>query len=87
MGELIARVNAFFFFSRGTPRVANRLLKRIRDFAEVAGKSPVDLAMVDHALDQLQVDAQGLDQIDRKLLTFMIRDYQGGPVGLSTIAA
>ena len=73
--------------SRGTPRVANRLLKRIRDFAEVAGKSPVDLAMVDHALDQLQVDAQGLDQIDRKLLTFMIRDYQGGPVGLSTIAA
>ncbi|MFK5281349.1 Holliday junction branch migration DNA helicase RuvB, partial [Lacticaseibacillus paracasei] len=66
--------------SRGTPRVANRLLKRIRDFAEVAGQSPVDIQMVDHALDQLQVDQQGLDHIDRILLMFMIRDYEGGPV-------
>ena len=73
--------------SRGTPRIANRLLKRIRDFADVAGADTVSLAIVDHALDQLQVDQLGLDQVDRKLLQFMIRDYNGGPVGLNTIAA
>ncbi|WP_225046711.1 Holliday junction branch migration DNA helicase RuvB [Lacticaseibacillus kribbianus] len=72
--------------SRGTPRIANRLLRRIRDFADVAEQA-VSVAIVDHALDQLQVDQQGLDQIDRKMLMMMIRDYQGGPVGLSTIAA
>ncbi|WP_179395959.1 Holliday junction branch migration DNA helicase RuvB [Lacticaseibacillus absianus] len=72
--------------SRGTPRIANRLLKRIRDFADVA-ESSVTVPIVDHALDQLQVDDRGLDAIDRKLLMMMIRDYAGGPVGLSTIAA
>lgn len=73
--------------SRGTPRVAHRLLKRIRDFAEVAGQSPVDLDMVELALELLQVDATGLELIDRQLLTYLIRDYTGGPVGLYTIAA
>ncbi|WP_461225062.1 Holliday junction branch migration DNA helicase RuvB [Lacticaseibacillus suihuaensis] len=72
--------------SRGTPRIANRLLRRIRDFADVAGQA-VSVPIVDHALDQLQVDQKGLDSIDRKLLMMMIRDYQGGPVGLATIAA
>lgn len=75
--------------SRGTPRIANRLLKRIRDFAEVDDDHDhaITVQLVDHALDQLQVDDQGLDQIDRKLLAMMIRDYDGGPVGLNTIAA
>lgn len=73
--------------SRGTPRIANRLLKRIRDFADVAEAPQVTVPIVDNALDQLQVDDKGLDAIDRKLLTMMIRDYDGGPVGLSTIAA
>ncbi|MFD1431287.1 Holliday junction branch migration DNA helicase RuvB [Lacticaseibacillus yichunensis] len=73
--------------SRGTPRIANRLLRRIRDFAEVAEADEISVALVDHALDQLQVDGSGLDQIDRKLLSIMIRDYDGGPVGLNTIAA
>ncbi|WP_407891937.1 Holliday junction branch migration DNA helicase RuvB [Lacticaseibacillus sp. N501-2] len=73
--------------SRGTPRIANRLLKRIRDFADVAEADTVSVALVDHALDQLQVDERGLDQIDRKMLMMMIRDYDGGPVGLATIAA
>lgn len=72
--------------SRGTPRIANRLLRRIRDFADVAD-SDLDVALVDHALAQLQVDDRGLDAIDRKLLGMMIRDYDGGPVGLNTIAA
>ncbi|KRO17979.1 Holliday junction branch migration DNA helicase RuvB [Lacticaseibacillus saniviri] len=73
--------------SRGTPRIANRLLKRVRDFADVADAQTVSLDIVQHALTQLQVDARGLDQIDRKLLALMIRDYNGGPVGLNTIAA
>lgn len=73
--------------SRGTPRIANRLLRRIRDFADVAEAPSISVALVDHALDQLQVDEKGLDQTDRKLLMMMIRDYGGGPVGLSTIAA
>lgn len=73
--------------SRGTPRIANRLLKRVRDYADVADQSVVSVALVDHALTQLQVDEQGLDQVDRKLLTLMLRDYAGGPVGLATIAA
>ncbi|MFD1393429.1 Holliday junction branch migration DNA helicase RuvB [Lacticaseibacillus jixianensis] len=72
--------------SRGTPRIANRLLRRIRDFADVAD-TELTVRLVDHALDQLQVDDRGLDAIDRKLLMMMIRDYDGGPVGLNTIAA
>ncbi|KRM36383.1 Holliday junction branch migration DNA helicase RuvB [Limosilactobacillus pontis] len=73
--------------SRGTPRIANRLLKRVRDFAQVAGKPSIDSATVSKALDLLQVDRQGLDEIDRKMLLTMINYYHGGPVGLKTIAA
>ena len=73
--------------SRGTPRIANRLLKRVRDFAQVAHKSQIDFATVKQALDLLQVDSHGLDEVDRKILLTMINFYQGGPVGLKTIAA
>jgi Holliday junction DNA helicase RuvB len=73
--------------SRGTPRIANRLLKRVRDFAQVAGKPSIDSATVKRALDLLQVDNRGLDEIDRKMLLTMIKFYNGGPVGLKTIAA
>lgn len=73
--------------SRGTPRIANRLLKRVRDFAQVAGKQSIDSAIVKQALSLLQVDDRGLDEIDRKMLLTMINFYHGGPVGLKTIAA
>ncbi|MFC6315288.1 Holliday junction branch migration DNA helicase RuvB [Lapidilactobacillus achengensis] len=73
--------------SRGTPRVANRLLKRVRDFAEVAHQTSIDQTLADQALTQLSVDSEGLDQVDRRLLVMMIELYQGGPVGLKTIAA
>ncbi|MCC4500224.1 Holliday junction branch migration DNA helicase RuvB [Limosilactobacillus reuteri] len=73
--------------SRGTPRIANRLLKRVRDFAQVAGKQSIDSAIVKQALSLLQVDDRGLDEIDRKMLLMMINFYHGGPVGLKTIAA
>lgn len=73
--------------SRGTPRVANRLLKRVRDFAEVKGEETISLATTTHALSQLQVDNEGLNQTDRKLLRTVIVDYGGGPVGIRTLAA
>lgn len=74
--------------SRGTPRIANRLLKRIRDFAEVSEQhDSIDRAIVQQALRMLQVDDEGLDQTDIKLLRTMIRFYNGGPVGLNTLAA
>lgn len=73
--------------SRGTPRIANRLLKRVRDFAQVAHRQAIDAAIVKQALDLLQVDSRGLDEVDRKMLLTMINFYQGGPVGLKTIAA
>lgn len=73
--------------SRGTPRVANRLLKRIRDFAQVADKSSIDLDIVRYALEKLKVDDLGLDATDIKLLRTMIEYYDGGPVGLKTLAA
>jgi Holliday junction DNA helicase RuvB len=73
--------------SRGTPRVANRLLKRIRDFAQVAKKENIDLNIVRYALQKLKVDDLGLDDTDTKLLQTMIRYYDGGPVGLNTLAA
>ena len=73
--------------SRGTPRVANRLLKRVRDFAEVKGEKTISLATTENALKQLQVDDEGLDQTDRKLLRTMIEGYNGGPVGIRTLAA
>lgn len=72
--------------SRGTPRVANRLLKRVRDFAEVSGSDTITAELAHSALNQLQVDDEGLDQIDRKLLKMMINLYHGGPVGLKTMA-
>lgn len=73
--------------SRGTPRIANRSLKRTRDYAQVADQNTIDQAIADHALSQLQVDIRGLDGVDRKILQMMIDYYQGGPVGLKTIAA
>ncbi|KRL84273.1 Holliday junction branch migration DNA helicase RuvB [Ligilactobacillus apodemi] len=73
--------------SRGTPRVANRLLKRVRDFAQVANKPEIDLEIVKYALEMLHVDDQGLDETDRKVLLTMIELYNGGPVGLNTLAA
>ncbi len=73
--------------SRGTPRIANRLLKRVRDFADVADLETATAELVDTALTALQVDNRGLDNTDRKILRLMIDQYGGGPVGLSTIAA
>lgn len=73
--------------SRGTPRVANRLLKRVRDFAEVKGEKTISLETTNHALGQLQVDDEGLDLTDRKILRTMIEGYNGGPVGIRTLAA
>lgn len=73
--------------SRGTPRIANRFLKRVRDFAQVMGDGVITRATASMALDRMEVDALGLDSIDRLVLTTMIRNYNGGPVGLETIAA
>lgn len=73
--------------SRGTPRIANRLLRRVRDFAEVIADGVVTRAVADAALTQLEIDRTGLDAIDRRLLTSIIKHYGGGPVGLETIAA
>ncbi len=73
--------------SRGTPRIANRLLKRARDFAQVVGNGIIDEESADLALGKMEIDHLGLDSIDRLLLTTMIRNYSGGPVGLETIAA
>ena len=73
--------------SRGTPRIANRLLRRARDFAEVMGDGIITRETAKIALDRMEIDELGLDAIDRKLLDTMIRNYNGGPVGLDTIAA
>jgi Holliday junction DNA helicase RuvB len=73
--------------SRGTPRIANRLLKRVRDFAQVKGDGIITRAIADEALKQIQVDAIGLDSIDHKILRAIITQFRGGPVGLDTIAA
>ncbi|WP_086314574.1 Holliday junction ATP-dependent DNA helicase RuvB [Enterococcus sp. 7F3_DIV0205] len=72
--------------SRGTPRIANRLLKRVRDFAQVQSNGTIDRSIADQALTLLQVDHQGLDYVDQKLLKTMIELYGGGPVGLSTLS-
>lgn len=82
-----AGAKALAWRSRGTPRIANRLLKRVRDFAQVAGKDEIDEASVDRALTMLDVDQKGLDATDRKMLLTMINYYGGGPVGVKTIAA
>lgn len=73
--------------SRGTPRIANRLLKRVRDISQVKGENSIGLEMTNTALDMLQVDRKGLDHIDHKLLIGIIEGFNGGPVGLDTIAA
>ena len=73
--------------SRGTPRLANRLLKRVRDFAQVKYDGYITEEVADYALDLLDVDRLGLDHVDRNLLTTMIEKFQGGPVGLDTLAA
>ena len=72
--------------SRGTPRVANRLLKRVRDYAEVRGTGHIDEAVAAEALDLLEVDAAGLDRLDREILRAICEKFGGGPVGLSTLA-
>jgi holliday junction DNA helicase RuvB len=79
-GKLAAR-------SRGTPRVANRLLRRARDFAEVEGNGKIDAEIVTLTCDRLEVDPLGLDEMDRRLLQILIEHYEGGPVGVETIAA
>ena len=73
--------------SRGTPRIANRLLKRVRDYAAVLGDGRVTLKIAKMALNKLEIDELGLDEIDRKMLETMITTYNGGPVGIETIAA
>ena len=73
--------------SRGTPRIANRLLKRVRDFAQVLGDGTMNEEIVSTALDRLEIDRLGLDNIDRRMLTTIIQNYNGGPVGLETLAA
>lgn len=72
--------------SRGTPRIANRILKRVRDFAQVEGNGVITKQLTQRALQVLAIDDKGLDAIDRKLLRTLIEDYQGGPVGIGTLA-
>ena len=73
--------------SRGTPRIANRLLKRVRDFALVLGDGKIDLKITKHALNQLEIDEIGLDETDRKMLSMMIVQYSGRPVGIEALAS
>jgi Holliday junction DNA helicase RuvB len=73
--------------SRGTPRIVNRLLRRIRDFAEVRGDGTIDIAISNEALDALEVDSMGLDEMDRKLLATLIENFGGRPVGIETLSA
>ncbi|BDR60794.1 Holliday junction ATP-dependent DNA helicase RuvB [Lactobacillus xylocopicola] len=100
LGKIISRSSAVFNIkiapaatqelarrSRGTPRVANRLLRRVRDFAQVKGESVISFPTTAASLKQLQVDDEGLDQTDRKILQVIIKNYHGGPVGIRTLAA
>jgi Holliday junction DNA helicase RuvB len=73
--------------SRGTPRIVNRLLRRVRDFAQVAGEGKIDLETARRALELLEVDELGFDEVDRKILTTLIEHYSGGPAGIKAIAA
>ncbi len=73
--------------SRGTPRIANRLLRRVRDFAQVIGTGTIDRKSADIALRALEIDESGLDNVDRRMLKSIIQNYGGGPVGLDTLAA
>ncbi len=72
--------------ARGTPRVANRLLRRVRDFAQVQGKEVIDLDICEYALKKLDVDKRGLDEMDKKIIRTVIEKFQGGPVGLNSLA-
>jgi Holliday junction DNA helicase RuvB len=72
--------------SRGTPRIANGLLRRVRDFAEVLGNGSIDMAITQHALRALHVDEHGLDEMDNRILQTIIDKFKGGPVGITTIA-
>jgi Holliday junction DNA helicase RuvB len=72
--------------SRGTPRIANALLRRVRDFAQIKGNGKIDIEIARYALQALHVDAHGLDEMDNKILTTIIEKFKGGPVGLSTLA-
>ena len=72
--------------SRGTPRIANALLKRVRDFAQVMGNGKIDLSITKYALDKLHIDTRGLDAVDNKILDTIITKFKGGPVGANTIA-
>jgi Holliday junction DNA helicase RuvB len=72
--------------SRGTPRIANSLLRRVRDFAQVEGTGRIDLPITRYALDALNIDKRGLDLMDNKILVTIINKFKGGPVGLNTIA-
>jgi len=73
--------------SRGTPRIANRLLKRVRDFADVLKKDVIDLEITQKALKIMEIDSMGLDYVDVKLLSTIIDKFNGGPVGLDTLSA
>ena len=73
--------------SRGTPRIANRVLKRVRDFADVEGKSTISVELADKALDKMEIDDLGLDFVDRRILETIILKFKGGPVGLDTLGA
>ena len=72
--------------SRGTPRIANRLLRRVRDFSMVKGEEEISLETTNHALKVLEVDPEGLEPVDHKIMNTIIDTYGGGPVGLETIA-
>jgi Holliday junction DNA helicase RuvB len=72
--------------SRGTPRIANALLRRVRDFAQVRGNGKIDLEISKYSLEALNIDKYGLDEIDNKILLTIIDKFRGGPVGLTTIA-
>ena len=73
--------------SRGTPRIANRLLRRVRDFAEVEGQGIIDLEIARHALTRMGIDANGFDEMDRRFLSALVNKFSGGPVGVETLAA
>lgn len=73
--------------SRGTPRIANRLLRRVRDFAQIKGNGMITREIADHALTQQEIDQEGLDKIDHRVLSAIVKNFNGGPVGLETLAA
>jgi Holliday junction DNA helicase RuvB len=72
--------------ARGTPRIANRLLRRVRDFAQVKEKEEIDMEICEYALEKLEVDERGLDEMDKKIIKTIIEKFEGGPVGISSLA-